>query len=119
MQEHTTDRLWLRTRLMGLALIMMGLSLWYIFIHLKISALEQHQPEVRYSLKALVLVPFSLTFGAYYFLIPPSGSGAWKYLSISEKPIFIATMIASLAGMVVLFSWLNGRLAYFGYAGIF
>ncbi len=108
-----------KKKLGGLVSLAVGLAFGYYFVYLKVQAMQQHLPEIRYSGKPLIFIPFMLVFGLYYLLFTPAGSGAWKELTPKEKPVFIAALIITLVGVVGLFVWFNSQLTQHGYEGLF
>ncbi len=107
-----------RKRMLGVLFILIGLVLGYFFIYLKIADMEQ-QKEITYSVKAMVLVPFSMVFGLYYILFTPSGSGAWKDLTVKERPIFIITLVLAAASTFFTVYVFSRQLSLYGYNPIF
>lgn len=107
-----------RKILIGVFFILLGAAFAYFFIYKPLQSI-QRQEEVKYYLKAMVLVPFSIVFGLYYIIFTPSGSGAWKELSSKEKPAFIAALVLSVLATAGLVYWFSSQLQAGGYTPIF
>lgn len=102
--------------LAGLGLILMGLAFGYYFVYLKVVDMQNHVPELRYSLKAMILVPMCFVFGLYYAIFQPSGTGKWDDLEPREKPVFVVALISFALAAGLLYYWFDTQLKLYGYA---
>ncbi|NJD06378.1 MAG: hypothetical protein FIA97_07750 [Methylococcaceae bacterium] len=109
-------KLKLKKILAGLGLIAIGLVFGYFFIYLKVVDMQNHVPELRYSLKVMILVPLCFVFGLYYVLFQPSGTGKWADLEPREKPAFIVALISFAIATGLLYYWFDSQLKLYGYA---
>lgn len=102
-------------RLGGLLCLAMAAGFGWFFIWLPLQAAQAHAPEVDYSIKAFVLVPFAAVFGLFFLLV--GDSVAYRHVE-QQKPtaagwlLFLVAAAASGAG----FWWFNAKFDELGYA---
>ena len=106
----------IKTRLLGLAMLLGGLAWGYFYIYLKVVDMQAGVENLSYSAKAMLLAPLAAVGGLYYFLFLPAGLGGWADLQAKEKPMFVVMIVAMVVAMVGVYFWFSGQLSLYGYS---
>lgn len=101
-------------RLGGLICLAVAAAFGWFFIWLPLQAAQAHAPEVDYSIKAFVLVPFAAVFGLFFLLFGDSV----PYRNVEKQtPTGAGWLLFLVAGLAsgVGFWWFNSRFEALGY----
>lgn len=104
-------------RIGGLLCLALAAAFGWLFIWQPLEAVQAHAPEVEYSVKAFVLVPFAAVFGVFFLIFGDSV----PYRNV-EKQVPTAAgwglfVLAALAGGLG-FWWFDARFKAEGYGYI-
>lgn len=101
-------------RLGGLLCLAVAAAFGWFFIWQPLQAAQAQAPEVEYSIKAFVLVPFAAVFGLFFMLF---GDGV-PYRNVEKQtPTAAGWMLFLVAGVVsgLAFWWFKARFEALGY----
>jgi hypothetical protein len=101
-------------RIGGLACLAIAVAFGWFFIWQPLQQAQAHAPEVEYSIKAFVLVPFAAVFGLFFLIF---GAGV-PYRNVEKQTptaagwvLFLAAAAASGIG----FWWFDAQFTALGY----
>jgi hypothetical protein len=102
------------TRLGGLLCLALALGFGWFFIWQPLQAAQAHAPEVDYSVKAFVLVPFALVFGMFFVIF---GNSVPYRDAEKQKPTAAGLLLLAAAALLggLGFWWFDGKFAELGY----
>lgn len=106
----------LRTRLGGLFCLAVAIAIGWYFIWRPLLEAQAHAAEVRYSLKAFVLVPMAGVFGLFFLLVGDSVSYRDEERQRFTAMGWLLFAVAALAGGLG-FWWFKAQFAALGYSG--
>lgn len=101
-------------RLGGLVCLVAALAFGWFFIWQPLEAARMHAPEVDYSVKAFVLVPFAAVFGLFFLIF---GDGV-PYRNVEKQtptPAGWLLFLAAAAAGGVAFWWFDAQFGALGY----
>ena len=101
-------------RLGGLLCLAIALGFGWFFIWLPLQAAQAHAPEVEYSIKAFVLVPFAAVFGLFFLIF----GGSMSYRNVERQmPTAAGWVLFLLAALAsgLSFWWFKAQFAALGY----
>jgi drug/metabolite transporter (DMT)-like permease len=101
-------------RLGGLICLAAAVAFGWFFIWLPLQAAQAHAPEVEYSVKAFVFVPFAAVFGVFFLLVGDSV----PYRNVEKQtPTAAGWLLFLIAGVAsgIGFWWFDGQFEALGY----
>jgi hypothetical protein len=102
-------------RIGGLICLLVAAGFGWFFIWHPLQQAQAHSPEVEYSIKAFVLVPFAAVFGVFFLLFGDSV----PYRNAEKQNFTAAGWILFLVAMVasgLAFWWFKTQFAALGYS---
>ena len=106
----------LKTRLGGVLVLSIGAVIGWFFILGPLHQAQAGAPTVRYSLKAMVLVPACLVFGLAFLV----GGDKLAYRDAERKrltPLGWVLMVIFAAAAALCYWWFTQQFAALGYGG--
>jgi hypothetical protein len=101
-------------RLGGLVCIALAAGCAWFFIWLPLEAARAHSPEVQFSTKAFVLVPFAAVFGLFFMIFGDSveyRNAEKQFPTAAGWVLFLLAMVAGGLG----FWWFDAQFEALGY----
>ena len=101
-------------RLGGLICLAAAAAFAWFFIWLPLEAARAHAPEVEYSVKAFVFVPFAAVFGLFFLIFGDSVDYRNAEKQTPTAAGWILFLVAAAAGGLG-FWWFDGQFEALGY----
>jgi hypothetical protein len=102
-------------RLGGLLALAVALGFGWFFIWEPLQAAQAHAPEVQFSTKAFVLVPFAAVFGVFFVIFGDSVPYRNVEKQVPTAAGWVLVLIAAVVGGIG-FWWFDAKFDELGYA---
>ena len=107
-----------KIRLVGLALLVGGLILAYIFAYLPYEAAKNDESEVSLSLKVTFLIPVAIIVGAFAVIFGQKGRNWIQTEEDGKQKLKVTGWILAavcIAAGIAFHEWLESMIAAYGY----